>query len=385
MRTRRLVAAAAVTVSALGVPSAASAAEEVAAVTNSNKILTFGSDSPGNIDSAYPITGLPSGEKIVGIDTRPATGQLYGLGKSGRIYVLDAASGASRAVTGPITPALSGSYFGFNFNPTTDRIRITSDTRQNLRVTPDTGDTAVDTPLAYAPGQGSGATPTVGGVAYTNPVPTATTTELYGLEGARNALVAITPPNAGTLVTRGSGLGQELNGPSGFDINRGNVGYASYKVNNAGAVNLYRTDLGAGTNKVAAPQPAIGTRAAADDTIAIATLGTVTDDKSAPKIVADVPTSASRVNLSKGRSFFATVGLNEAGRVQVDMRVGTRLVAQGKGEVYTRAGAVKIRIKATSAGQAILKRKYKKATIKFSARDRANNLKKNGAKSFTLR
>ena len=384
MRTRTLVAAA-VTVTALGVPSAASAAEEVAAVTNSNKILTFGSDSPGNIDTAYPIAGLPSGEKIVGIDTRPATGQLYGLGKSGRIYVLDPASGASRAVTGPITPLPSGSYFGFDFNPTVDRIRITSDTRQNLRVNPDTGATVVDTPLAYAAGQGAGATPTVGGVAYTNPLPTATTTELYGLEGARNSLVAINPPNDGTLTTRGNGLGQELNGPSGFDISRTNVGWASYKVNNAGPVNLYRSDLAAGTDKNAAAQPSIGTRAAADDTIAIATLGPVTDDKSAPKIVADIPGSASRVNLSNGRSFFATVGLNEAGRVQVDMRVGSRLVAQGKGEVYTRAGAVKIRIKATAAGQTILKRKYTKATVRFSARDRANNLKKNGATSFTLR
>ncbi|MGI8749432.1 MAG: DUF4394 domain-containing protein [Thermoleophilaceae bacterium] len=373
------------TVTALAAPSAASAAEELAAVTNSNKVLTFASDSPGNLDSAFPIAGLPSGEKIVGIDTRPATGQLYALGKSGRIYVLDPSSGASRAVTGPISPVPSGSYFGFNFNPTVDRIRITSDTRQNLRVDPDTGATAVDTPLAYAPGQGAGATPQVGGVAYTNPVPTATTTEQYGLEGARNSLVLVNPPNSGTLSTRGNGLGQELNGPSGFDISASNVGWSSYKVNNAGAVNLYRLDLGAGTARNATSQAGIGTRAAADDTIAIASLGSVSDDKSAPKIVADVPTSASRVNLSRGRSFFATVGLNESGRVQVDMRVGSRLVAQGKGEIFTRAGAVKIRIKATSAGQSILKRKYRKATIKFSARDRAGNLKKNSAKSFTLR
>lgn len=384
MRSRHLVAAA-VTVTALAAPSAASAAEELAAVTNSNKVLTFASDSPGNLDTAFPIAGLPSGEKIVGIDTRPATNQLYALGKSGRIYVLDPSSGATRQVAGPITPAPAGNAFGFNFNPTSDRIRITSDSRQNLRVNPDTGATVLDAPLTYAPGQGAGATPAVGGVAYTNPVAAATTTTLYDLEAARDALVRQEPPNDGTLNTVGAGLGQAIGGPSGFDISRSNLGYASYKPGGNGSVSLFRVDLTGGKVSNAASQPSIGTRAAADDTVAIATLGAVSDDKSAPKVVVDTPTSASRVNLSKGRSFFATVGLSEAGRVQADIRVGKRLVGQGKGEVFTRAGAVKIRIKATSSGQSFLKRKLTKATIKFSARDRAGNLKSGSARKFTLR
>jgi Domain of unknown function (DUF4394) len=383
MRSRTLVAFA-VTAAALGVPSAASAAEEIAGVTNSNKILTFGSDSPGNIDSAYPITGLASGEKIVGLDTRPSTGQLYGLGKTGRIYVIDAASGASRAVAGPIAPVPTGATFGFNFNPVTDRIEVTTDTRQNLTVNPDTGTTVAGPQLAYAPGQGSGSTPTVGGIAFSNPVSTATSTVQYDLEATRDALVR-QDTATGQLTTIGSGLGVAINGPSGFDISQGNVGYASYKPAGTGTgVNLYRVDLTGGKVAGAASQPSIGTRAAADDTAAIATLGTVANDKTAPKVVTDAPTSASRVNLSKGRSFFATVALNEAGRVQVDLRVGSRLVAQGKGEVYTRAGAVKIRIKATSAGQAILKKKYTKATMKVGARDRAGNLK-SGSRGFTLR
>jgi hypothetical protein len=382
MRSRTLVAFA-VTAAALAVPSAASAAEEIAGVTSSDKILTFGSDSPGNIDSAYPITGLASGEKIVGLDTRPSTGQLYGLGKTGRIYVIDAASGASRAVTGPITPVPAGATFGFNFNPVSDSIRITSDTRQNLTVNPDTGTTVTGPPLAYAAGQGSGSTPAVGGTAFSNPVATATSTVQYDLESARDALVT-QDQATGALTTVGSGLGQAISGPSGFDISQGNQGFASYKPGGNGSVSLFRVDLTGGKVAGAASQPSIGTRAAADDTVAIATLGVVANDKTAPKVVTDAPTSASRVNLSKGRSFFATVALNEAGRVQVDLRVGSRLVAQGKGEVYTRAGAVKIRIKATAAGQAILKKKYTKATLKVGARDRAGNLK-SGSRGFTLR
>ena len=383
MRSRRLVAAA-VTVTALAAPSAASAAEELAAVTNSNKILTFASDSPGNIDSAYPLTGLASGEKIVGLDTRPATGQLYGLGKTGRIYVIDAASGATRGVAGPISPVPAGTTFGFNFNPTVDRIRITTDTRQNLRVNPDDGAVAVDAPLAYAAGQGGGVTPAVGGVAYTNPVPTATTTQLFDLEAARDALTTQNPAT-GQLTTIGNGLGQAIGGPSGFDISTSNTGWASYKAGGQGAVNLYRVNLTGGTVASAASQPGIGTRAAADDTVAIATLGNVADDKSAPKLVADSPTSASRVNLSKGKSFLGTVSLSEAGRIQVDMRVGKTLVAQGKAEIYTRAGSARIRVKATASGQNTLKRKYKTATFRFSARDRAGNLTKGSARRFTLR
>jgi len=385
MRSKTILTAAAVAAAALAAPSAASAAEELAAVTNSNKILTFGSDSPGNIDSAYPLTGLASGEKIVGLDTRPATGQLYGLGKTGRIYVIDASSGATRSVAGPISPVPAGNTFGFNFNPTVDRIRITTDTRQNLRVNPDDGTTAVDTPLAYAAGQGGGVPPQVGGVAYTNPVPTATTTQLFDLEAARDALTTQNPANSGTLTTVGNGLGQAIGGPSGFDISTSNVGWASYKPGGQGSVSLFRMNLSGGTVANAASQPSIGTRAAADDTVAIATLGAVADDKSGPKLVADSPTSASRVNLSRGRSFLGTVSLSEAGRIQVDMRVGKTLVAQGKAEIYTRAGATRIRVKATSSGQNTLKRRFKTATFRFSARDRAGNLTKGSAKRFTLR
>ncbi len=385
MRSKRILTAAAVTATALAAPSAASAAEELAAVTNSNKILTFASDSPGNLDTVYPLSGLASGEKIVGLDTRPATGQLYGLGRTGRIYVIDPASGNTRSVAGPITPVPAGSTFGFNFNPTVDRIRITTDQRQNLRVNPDTGAVVEDTPLAYAPGQGGGVTPQVGGVAYTNPVPSATVTQLFDLEAARDALTLQNPPNSGLLTTVGNGLGQAISGPSGFDISTANVGWASYKPGGQGSVNLFRVNLTGGTVANAAAQPGIGTRAAADDTVAIATLGTVADDKSAAKLVADSPTSASRVNLSRGKSFLGTVSLSEAGRVQVDMRVGRTLVAQGKAEIFTRAGSARIRIKATSSGQNTLKRRFRTATLRFSARDRAGNLTKGSARRFTLR
>ena len=50
------------------------------AIDNANNVLTFDSATPGTISSNVAISGLFAGEQVVGIDTRPATGQLYALG-----------------------------------------------------------------------------------------------------------------------------------------------------------------------------------------------------------------------------------------------------------------------------------------------------------------
>src|SRR4029077_16683777 len=54
-------------------------AETIYALTTDNSLLTFDSGSPANATRIGPITGLLPGESVVGIDFRPATGQLYSL------------------------------------------------------------------------------------------------------------------------------------------------------------------------------------------------------------------------------------------------------------------------------------------------------------------
>ena len=101
---------------------------------------------------------------------------------------------------GPFTPSLSGSAFGFDFNPTVDRIRIVSDTGQNLRANPDTGAVvSVDGSLRYAPTDvAAGRDPDVVGAAYTNPDnDPATGTTLFDLDAGPDALVVQAPPNDG--------------------------------------------------------------------------------------------------------------------------------------------------------------------------------------------
>lgn len=385
MRSLRFAALSAA-IAALAAPGTASAAEQIAAVTGSNKVITFASDSPGNIDTVAPIRGLATGEKVVGIDVRPATGQLYALGSSSRLYVLDAITGATRRVgNGPFAPALRGTTFGFDFNPTVDRIRVVSNARQNLRLNPDTGNAQADGDLAYRPGDpGAGTTPVVDTAAYTNSAPGATSTKLFGLEGAKDALVRIDPPNAGTLNTVGA-LGADVRETAGFDLTPANIGFATLKPGGTGRVKLHRVDVTTGKATLAAGQPEIGTKATADDVVGIATLGAVDDDKARPSVTVDTPTSANRRNLARGRSFLARVACSESCRIRADLRIGTRLIARGTAERFTRAGSVRVRIRATDSGRALLQRGYRRAAIRFSARDRAGNLTRGGKRSFRLR
>ena len=252
------------------------AGQTVYALTVSGLLVQFNADSPCTILSELRVSGLLEGETLLGIDFRPATGQLYGLGSSSQLYVIDPATAVATPVgTAPFTPALQGSSFGFDFNPTVDRIRVVSDTGQNLRLNPVTGAVAaVDIPLAYATGdQNAGAQPLVAGAAYTNPDNNpATGTTLYDIDAALDILTIQNPPNNGTLNTVGP-LGVNTNVLVGFDITLSggtNVAYAALKVGGkskekgkkCGNSNLVRIDLstGAATNlgPIGTQQPIIG-------------------------------------------------------------------------------------------------------------------------------
>ena len=100
----------------------------------------YSTSDPENVINSVQISGLQSDEKILSIDFRPATGQLYGLGSSSRIYVINQDSGTARAIgLAPFSPALEGSIAGFDFNPTVDRIRVVTSSGQNFRLNPETG------------------------------------------------------------------------------------------------------------------------------------------------------------------------------------------------------------------------------------------------------
>jgi len=194
------------------------------AIDNTNALQIFDPNKPEPVSK--PITGLQSGENILGIDFRPLNGQLYALGNSSRIYTINLGTGAATAVGAQFPTALSGTDFGFDFNPTVDKIRVVSNTGQNLRLDPVTGGiTATD--LALNPG-----TPAIGAAAYTDNFAGATTTNLFVIDHNTDKLYLQTPPNNGVLVERGS-LGINIASANGFDI--GSTSQKAYLLATVGA------------------------------------------------------------------------------------------------------------------------------------------------------
>jgi trimeric autotransporter adhesin len=210
--------------------------ETIFAVDSANTLRQINSGTPGTAAITTPLTGLGTGENIVGIDFRPATGQLYGVSSLSKVYLINTTTGAVSPVGSiALSPALNGAGFGVDFNPVPDLIRLTSDLAQNLRVNPTTGVVAgVDGTLAYntvAPADtNAGTAPSIVASAYTNNVAGATATTLYGIDSKLGVLATqgtaagVTPavsPNTGTLFTIGSlalPAGTTLTTDIGFDI-----------------------------------------------------------------------------------------------------------------------------------------------------------------------
>ena len=101
-------------------------------LTDDNRIIKYNAKTAEAPTSTTTITGLQPTEKLLSIDFRPATGQLYALGNTSRIYTINLNSGAATAVgTTSFTPALTGNFASIDFNPTVDRLRIVTSNGQN--------------------------------------------------------------------------------------------------------------------------------------------------------------------------------------------------------------------------------------------------------------
>ena len=222
--------------------NAAASAQNLTGVSGGNTLVTV--TAAGGAVRTTAITGLGAGQTLVALDSRPAVAGrvLYGLSNTGQLYAINAGTGAASAVGTPI--ALQGTQFGFDFNPTVDRIRLISNTGQNLRINPDTGAVTVDGNLNILIG---GQPIRVNGntaAAYTNNVAGATTTTLYVINTQTGLLQIQNPPNAGTLNVVG-GLGGAAAGTvAGFDISAGGQNRVSVIQN--GVTNLYSVNLQTG-------------------------------------------------------------------------------------------------------------------------------------------
>ncbi len=204
------------------------------------------------------ISGLGGNERLVGIDTRPSNGVIYGVSNLGRLYTVNSFSadandlGMLRAdpmdTSSPFT-ALAGAAFGIDFHPVTTGLRLVSDTEQSLHIAdPANPLVTTDAPLTSSAGPVD-----IIATAYSNSIqsPTAmpTTTTLYAIDGTSNRLMRAS--ESGALTSIGSLGAQALSAPDthpGFDIAGGNNGVVLAAFQRAGEAfsRLYRIDLATG-------------------------------------------------------------------------------------------------------------------------------------------
>ncbi|HXG29849.1 MAG TPA: DUF4394 domain-containing protein [Nevskiales bacterium] len=230
------------------------AAPVVFASTSGNQLVRFDPLTPGSVTTIGSIAPLQAGEAIRGLDFRPATGDLYALGSSGRVYRLNPATGAvlqSALLAAPAGMvagcsggfmALAGTLFGVDFNPVPDRLRVVSDAEQNLRINVDDGVTCTDGAINPAA--------TLIASAYTNSFAGADATTLYGIDTGTSPdrLVIQNPPNAGTIAdaVMSANLGVDAT-DAAFDIAGGHNGLVLAALNLGSGSNLYRVNLATGT------------------------------------------------------------------------------------------------------------------------------------------
>lgn len=211
------------------------------ALTDDNTLISFDVSSPGETES-IAVTGVDGA--LLGIDTRPANGLIYGLTTANSIYTIDPDSGEATFVSTLDMPFDGGTISGFDFNPAADRLRLVGDNDQDFRINVETGEVIVDGTLAFAEGdENEGVNPNVTAAAYTNSFDGTTSTQLYDIDTLLNDLVLQNPPNDGTLMTIGD-LGIDFDTLGGFDIISTSDGdNAAFAVSNS---SLYSIDLDMG-------------------------------------------------------------------------------------------------------------------------------------------
>lgn len=220
-------------------------------LTADQRIVRFRVDRPRNTESLGKVRGLTGDRKLIGIDYRVQNGKLYGVGDRGGIYTL---SRARATKVSRLSVPLQGRSFGVDFNPAANRLRVISDTGQNLRHNiddpagaPAAGTTAVDGTLTNPPVPPATTGATARGVtaaAYTNnDLNASTATTLFDLDTALDQVSVQSPANAGNLAPTGK-LGVDAGSDAGFDIltsGTRNTGYATLRV--GGAQRLYQVNL----------------------------------------------------------------------------------------------------------------------------------------------
>jgi hypothetical protein len=230
----------------------------VIGLTDKGKLVRFREDAPGRAREIGAVSGLTGSDTmIVGIDYRVQDGKLYGVGNGGGVYTINTTTAQAQFVNA-LTVPLNGTSFGVDFNPAADRLRIISDTGQNLAHNVNAGGVTLENSvLTYTIPPAMPVVPATGvtAAAYTNndlpPAGAGTATTLFDVDTTLDQIVVQSPPGTGLLVATGK-LGFDAGPAAGFDIYtnvmRGaaaaNRGFAALSAN--GVFSFYRINLTTG-------------------------------------------------------------------------------------------------------------------------------------------
>ena len=193
----------------------------VIGLTDDGRLVQFSANSPRRTRDIGPVHGLvDSDTALVGIDFRVQDGKLYGVGNGGGVYTLDLKT-ATATFVNALTVPLTGTSFGVDFNPVADRLRIISNTGQNLAHNVNAGGVTVANGTLTYTAPPAAAVPATGvtGAAYTNNDldQPATATTLYDVDTMMDQIVIQSPPGNGILAATGK-LGVDAGVVAGFDI-----------------------------------------------------------------------------------------------------------------------------------------------------------------------
>jgi Domain of unknown function (DUF4394) len=250
--------------------SVATASPTLYAILNSS-IVSFNPETPGTLLTNRGDVGTSDSARAIEFD--PTSGSLYAMYQTStttyQLRRINLITGhvSDLSIFGTLTTPASASGIGVGmaYDPLQHGFRVITAAGNNLSINLATARSgSVYSPVAYPSGDtGFGITPYIEHIAYTNAVPSASTTTLYGIDTQRNVLVRIgtagSPYSAQVYTVGTTALGINPTDYGGFVIDPAtNVGYAAMTV--GGAPRLYQINL---TSGIASLLGQIGTSATA--------------------------------------------------------------------------------------------------------------------------
>jgi hypothetical protein len=215
----------------LTLTGSASAAETFWGLTTDHTLVKFSSTAPGTTLVTLPITGLPDGEQLLGIEVLADDGSLIGISNVARVYDIDRQTGAATArYPGQGTLTTPGTAFGFvGFGANTSMTLVSNTGAVTHLGSFDGTQTAIG--VLPAPNEITAFTaafpPTTPGLLAVN----STTDSLYLIKDIGLSTVSVTPVGPLTV---------DASDAAGLDLARDGVLYAALTV--GGAPGLYTLD-----------------------------------------------------------------------------------------------------------------------------------------------